>query len=246
MKTNLDGKVVVLTGAGRGIGLAMACELYRQGAKLVLCDLDKECLGQAVLQLPGSDASIQIHGIDVGDAAAVQQVADSAVSAFGKIDVWINNAGIARHAPVIDYTEDDVDSMVDTNLKGTFWGCQAAMRHMTGQKSGTIMNVTSTASLRGIPTESFYCATKWAVRGFTQALQEEAAPYGIRVINLMPGGVDTAFWDKAVDHKMPVDAFLTPEHVADVAISALLQPDEVVLRDVVVRSVNDRDYAGRS
>ncbi len=245
MKPNLDGHVVVLTGAGRGIGLAMACELYRQGAKLVLCDADKERLGQAVLQLPGSDATIQSHCIDVGDASAVEAVADSALASFGKIDIWINNAGIARHAPVIDYSQKDIDRMVNTNLKGTFWGCQAAMRHMTERKQGTIMNVTSTASLKGIPTESFYCATKWAVRGFTQALQEEAAPYGIRVINLLPGGVDTPFWDEAVDHKMPVEAFLTPEHVAEVAVSALLQPNEVVVRDIVVRSVNDRDYAGR-
>ncbi|MCB1088372.1 MAG: SDR family oxidoreductase, partial [Verrucomicrobiae bacterium] len=130
------------------------------------------------------------------------------------------------------------------NLKGAVLGCQAALAVMVSQGHGRIVNVVSTAALRGIPTESFYCATKWALRGFTQALAEEVASQGIAVSAILPGGVDTAFWDDAVDRQMPVSDFLTPDQVADTILSILRQDDRSVVRELVVRSLADRDFAG--
>jgi short-subunit dehydrogenase len=133
--------------------------------------------------------------------------------------------------------------MLAVNLKGTILGSQVALREMRKNRSGHIVNVISTASLRGIPHESVYCAAKWGVRGFTQGLREEAAAYGVRVSGLLPGGVDTEFWAGAVDRAMPVQDFLTAHEVAMALISLVEMPDHVVPQELVVRSIRDRDFA---
>ena len=133
--------------------------------------------------------------------------------------------------------------MLSVNLKGTILGSQAALRVMAPRRNGHILNIISTASLRGIPSETVYCAAKWGVRGFTQGLREEAAGSGVRVTALLPGGVDTAFWKDAVSRDMPTADFLTAAQVAD-AVSALVQMDpSVVPQELVLRALNDRDFA---
>ena len=133
--------------------------------------------------------------------------------------------------------------MLAVNLKGAILGSQAALRVMREWKRGHIVNVISTASLRGIPGETVYCAAKWGVRGFTQGLREEAAPHGVRVSGLLPGGVDTSFWTGAVDHAMPVENFLSAEQVADALIALVEMPDTVVPQELVVRAIRDRDFS---
>jgi short-subunit dehydrogenase len=150
---------------------------------------------------------------------------------------------MARHRPVVDYTESEIDAMLAVNLKGTILGSQVALREMRASRSGHIVNVISTASLRGIPRESVYCAAKWGVRGFTQGLREEAAPYGVRVTGLLPGGVDTAFWSGAVDRAMPVQDFLSAQDVALALVGLVEMPDHVVPQELVVRSIRDQDFA---
>ena len=134
--------------------------------------------------------------------------------------------------------------MLAVNLKGTIAGSQAALRAMAPHRRGHIVNVVSTAALRGIPTETVYSAAKWGVRGFTQGLREEAAPLNVRVTAVLPGGVDTAFWTAArPDRRMPVDRFLTPGQVAE-AIVALLDLDvAVVPQELVLRAMHDVDFA---
>jgi len=137
-------------------------------------------------------------------------LAGEAERRLGPIDGWINNAGLARHRAIADYSEDEIDSMLAVNLKGTILGSQAALRTMAPRRRGHIVNIISTAALRGIPSETVYCATKWGVRGFTQGLREEAAPSNIRVSAVLPGGVDTAFWQHALPGQvMPLDTFGT-------------------------------------
>ncbi|MCB1079447.1 MAG: SDR family oxidoreductase [Verrucomicrobiae bacterium] len=239
---NIDESVTAITGAGRGIGLALARKLSSEGGRVVLLDQDADRLTGATRDLP----SEQVLGVvvDVRDRIQLDEAVERTVRHFGKLDAWINNAGLARHMPVADYREEDLDLMMDVNLKGAVLGCQAALAVMVPQGHGRIVNVVSTAALRGIPTESFYCATKWALRGFTQALAEEVAPQGIAVSAILPGGVDTAFWDDAVDRQMPVSDFLTPDQVADAILSILRQDDRSVVRELVVRSLADRDFAG--
>jgi short-subunit dehydrogenase len=183
---------------------------------------------------------------DVCSASSLEGVAEAARRHGGGIQLWVNNAGMARHRAVVDYTESEIESMLAVNLKGTILGSQVALREMRNNRYGHIVNVISTASLRGIPCESVYCAAKWGVRGFTQGLREEAAAYGVRVSGLLPGGVDTEFWEGAVDRAMPVEDFLTAREVALALVSLVEMPDHVVPQELVVRSIRDRDFAHRT
>jgi NAD(P)-dependent dehydrogenase (short-subunit alcohol dehydrogenase family) len=239
----ISDSVTVITGAARGIGLALTEALTAEGGRVVMLDRDADLLSAAASRLPRHQVITQIA--DVRVRSELDEAAGLALSHFGGLDAWINNAGLARHKPVLEYSGEDLDLMMDVNLKGAVLGCQAALAAMAPRGRGRIVNLISTAALRGIPTESFYCATKWGLRGFTQALAEEAAPLGIAVSALLPGGVDTAFWNDAVDREMPVADFLTPAQVADAALGILRQDENCVTRELVVRSLADRDFAGR-
>jgi short-subunit dehydrogenase len=114
---------------------------------------------------------------------------------------------------------------------------------MIPQKRGHIINVISTASLRGIPSETVYCAAKWGVRGFTQGLQEEAAAHRIRVTAVLPGGVATEFWSGASERQAPMEKFLTPQQVADAMVKVLEMDDFCVARELVLRSIEDSDFS---
>ncbi len=234
-------KVIVVTGASQGIGLSLSKILLAQGARVVLAAPSQEELDAVSVGM--NDETSFCVATDVRFKQSVDQLAEQTLARFGRIDAWVNNAGVAKHRPIIEYTEEEMDWMMDVNFKGTVMGCQSALRAMIPNRQGTIINITSTASLKGIPLESFYSATKWAVRGFTQALQEEAAPHNICVCNILPGGVDTAFWDQAVDGEMPVQDFLTPDQVAKSILQVLLQDENLVVREMVVRSIRDRDNA---
>jgi NAD(P)-dependent dehydrogenase (short-subunit alcohol dehydrogenase family) len=163
----------------------MGQALLERGARVLLSDVDQAALEEAVHAL-GAGASACVG--DVRSVASMQEVAQAAQRHGGAIRVWVNNAGMARHRAVVDYTEAEIEAMLSVNLKGTIVGSQVALREMRRAGCGHIVNVISTASLRGIPRESVYCAAKWGVRGFTQALREEAAPHGVRVSGLLPGG----------------------------------------------------------
>lgn len=240
--TVLEGSVCVITGAARGIGRALAERLLAAGARVVLSDRDEEALGRTHKDF--AQASSIAVTADVTSGASMAYLAGEAERRLGPIDVWINNAGLARHRAIADYSEDEIDSMLAVNLKGTILGSQAALRTMAPRRRGHIVNIISTAALRGIPSETVYCATKWGVRGFTQGLREEAAPSNIRVSAVLPGGVDTAFWQHALPGQvMPVDTFLQPRQVADAVAALLTMDDDVVPQELIIRATGDRDFA---
>ena len=230
----LSNQVCVVTGGAKGIGLATAQALLARGARVVSLDLEN-------VALDGPNALSIL--CDVTRATDVQAAVDQITATFGPIAVWVNNAGLARHRWIPDYTEAEIDLMLDVNLKGTILGSQAALKAMIPQKHGHIVNVISTASLRGIPGETVYCAAKWGVRGFTQGLAEEAAAHRIRVTAILPGGVDTAFWADASTRQAPTQLFLKPEHIADGIVSCLDIDDFCVPRELVLRSLDDSDFS---
>ncbi|MES2692282.1 MAG: SDR family oxidoreductase [Verrucomicrobiota bacterium] len=238
----LESACCVVTGAGRGIGLAIAQALLAEGARVIFGDVDAAALGAAVAATKsGTAAGVKS---DVTSVASMAALADEAARRFGPVRVWVNNAGLARHKRIVDYTEAEIDLQLAVNLKGAIAGSQAALRAMTPQRAGHIINIISTASLRGIPTESVYCAAKWGVRGFTQGLREEAAPLGIRVSGVLPGGVDTPFWPDAVgDRPMPVQNFLTVKQVGDAVVALVRMEDSVVPQELVLRALLDRDFS---
>lgn len=236
----------VVTGAARGIGRAIARALRAEDARVVLSDVDAQALAAAVGELNADGAKGSAVGVagDVTSIASMEVLAKEAERRCGPIGAWVNNAGLARHRRIVDYTEQEIDLQLAVNLKGAIAGSQAALRAMMPQRRGHIINIISTASLRGIPTESVYCAAKWGVRGFTHALREEAATLGIRVTALLPGGVDTPFWqDAAPGRQMPVQNFLTAQHVAEAVVATLKLNDAIVPQELVVRAMLDRDFS---
>lgn len=232
----LKDEVCVVTGGAKGIGLAVAQAFLQKGAKVVLVDLD-------FTSLPDLGDNVLPVVADVTKPADMERVVEEARRHFGGLSVWVNNAGLARHRWITDYTEADIDLMLDVNLKGTILGSQAALRTMKTAKRGHIINVISTASLRGIPSETVYCAAKWGVRGFTQGLQEEAAALGIRVTSVLPGGVATDFWTDASERQAPIEKFLKPEHIAQAIVNVVEMSDWCVTREVVLRSLDDSDFS---
>ena len=231
----------VVTGAARGIGLEISRALLDLGAKVVLGDTDRSALDRALTSL-GSHAAVAVDA-NVALASDMARLAEQAQAHAGPVSLWINNAGLARHRTIEEYTTDEIDLMLDVNLKGTILGSQAALRAMRPHGRGHIINIISTASLRGIPGETVYCAAKWGVRGFTHGLREEAATHGIRVTALLPGGVDTAFWHDATERTMPVEDFLTAQQVAKAVISLVQMDASVVPQELVLRALLDRDFA---
>lgn len=238
---DLHEKHCIITGAARGIGLALAQLLVAKGARVVLTDVDAVALAAAAQTLPAQ----QVHAVvaDVTRAAEVAAVVAEAEATFGPVSVWVNNAGLARHRWIPDYTEAEIDLMLAVNLKGTILGSQAALRAMIPQRAGHIVNVISTASLRGIPSETVYCAAKWGVRGFTQGLGEEAAAHRIRVTAVLPGGVATDFWADASERQAPMEKFLSPRQVAEGILRVLEMDDYCVARELVLRSMDDSDFS---
>ncbi|WNR42731.1 SDR family oxidoreductase [Paenibacillus roseipurpureus] len=236
----LKDKVCVVTGAARGIGFSLAKQLLAAGAKVMLSDADEKALEEAVKSL-SSDHVIGLQ-TDVRSEADIAALTAETESRLGPIAVWINNAGVARHKLITEYTEADIDWMMDVNYKGTILGCKYALRSMQEQRTGHIINIISTAGLTGVPTESVYCGTKFAVRGFTQALQEEAAQFNIRVSGIYPGGVNTGFWDIARAQKSPVEKYLTPDDVASAIVSVIQMDDNCVTHEIVLRSMKDANF----
>lgn len=229
----LHNQVCVVTGAAKGIGLATARALLDRGARVASLDPETPAL---------DDPRLIAIRCDVTRAAEVKDAIGQITQQLGPISVWVNNAGIARHRWIPDYTEAEIDLMLAVNLKGTILGSQAALKAMIPQKRGHIINIISTASLRGIPSETVYCAAKWGVRGFTQGLAEEAAAHRIRVTAILPGGVDTAFWTDASTRQAPTQLFLKPEHIADGIVRCIEMDDICVPRELVLRSLDDSDF----
>jgi NAD(P)-dependent dehydrogenase (short-subunit alcohol dehydrogenase family) len=240
MDKPLKGKVVVITGAGRGLGAALARAFAAQGASLVLASRTPPELEALAAEL-GASAKVPVLAVptDVRVKSEVDALIDAAVGEFGQLDVMVNNAGLAIYGPVESITPDQLDLMIDTNLKGTIFGSQAAFRVMKPRRSGLIVNISSIAGKLHLPNESAYNASKWAVNGFTGTLRLEAEPHGVKVSCVCPGGIDTPFW-KSMDflpfpsHIDPERDFMKPEEVAGTVVQIALGSGSYVLPEVVM------------
>ena len=231
----LSDRVALVTGGARGIGRATVSALRDAGAVVVPVDVDP-----AVRDLP--------HGMhaDLRDEAAICAVVRELLDSHGRWDILVNNAGVGRHNPVPDISTADLDLMWAVNVRATVLLTREAFRVMAAAGGGQVVNVVSTAGLRGEPGESAYCATKAAVRGFTEGAAEEGRLHAIRVHGLYPAGVDTGFWADATSSGPGVDTaavFLTAADVASAIVVALSQPAHVHLPEVIVRAMRDADTA---
>jgi NAD(P)-dependent dehydrogenase (short-subunit alcohol dehydrogenase family) len=191
---SLDGKAAVVTGAGRGIGLAIARRLTEAGANLLIGDVDVPAAEAGAAQL-SAEFGRRVIGVslNVMEEASIVALADRAVAEFGRLDIWVNNAGIFPGSPTLDQTVDLWDKVQDINLRGSFIGAREAARRMMAQtpKGGVVINVASVSGFSGRPGLAAYVASKHGVVGLTKSLGVEWGPHGIRVLGLAPTGVST-------------------------------------------------------
>jgi NADP-dependent 3-hydroxy acid dehydrogenase YdfG len=240
--SGIRNKVIVITGASSGIGEATAIHLAEKGAKLVLGARGLQRLRKVAQRIEQLGGNVAFKEADVRRRSDLSTIVDLALSQFGKLDVFINNAGIAPISLLDDLRVDDWDDMIDVNLKGTLYGVAAALPIFRKQESGHFINIISTAGLKILPTMAVYAATKNAVRTLTEGLRQEAGPK-LRVTGISPGFVKTNLADsmtvqKVKDHitAQMTETAISPEAVARAVAFVIEQPDDVDVGDVVIRS----------
>lgn len=187
------GKIVAITGASSGIGLEIAKSFYLAGASVVLCSRSEERVKQAVADWASPEnPRLLIMAADTSKVDDIYAFRDAAVERFGKIDVWVNNAGIERPMPTVDMTPEIFDAVVNTNFRGYYFGCQAAAQDMLRRKEpGAIINIGSVNAVTVVPGQAVYAATKAAISQMTKLFAREWGRDSIRVNCVAPGSIPT-------------------------------------------------------
>jgi len=227
--TNFAGAVAVITGGASGIGLATARALHSRGAQIVLADIDTPGLLQSKEQIRqhNSEAQGQIHTIttDVTNQTHVEELMQQTIAAFGRIDLVVTSAGIGRGGAIDTFSASDMQTMMNINFMGTYHCVQAALPPMRKQQSGHFVFLSSVAGKFGVPLLSAYCASKWAVRGFSSALRSELHGTGIGVTTVYPAWVDTPMVKQEENSLTMIDiqVMLTPDQVATAILQAVTE-----------------------
>jgi NAD(P)-dependent dehydrogenase (short-subunit alcohol dehydrogenase family) len=184
---DLSGKVAIVTGASRGLGQYMARALARAGADLVVTARKKEHTDAFVEEVRGLGRKAAGLSLDVRDEASIRRMAEDALAAFGHVDVLVNNAGGNIRKPALEFTWDEWNQVLDTNLRGTFFVAQAVARHMVPRRKGRVINIGSVTSVFGYAGIAPYCASRGGVKQLTMSLADEWGKHGITVNCLAPG-----------------------------------------------------------
>ncbi|HDJ2726768.1 TPA: SDR family oxidoreductase [Staphylococcus aureus] len=230
--TVLTDKVAVVTGAGSGIGEAIATLLHEEGVKVILAGRNKDKLQNVANQL--AQDSVKVVPTDVTKEEEVDELIKMAQQTFGGLDIVINSAGQMLSSKITDYQVDEWDSMIDVNIKGTLYTAQAALPTMLEQSSGHLINIASISGFEVTKSSTIYSATKAAVHTITQGLEKELAKTGVKVTSISPGMVDTAITAayNPTDRKK-----LEPQDIAEAVLYALTQPKHVNVNEITVRPV---------
>ena len=229
----IKNKVVVITGASKGIGKATAFAFAAAGAKVVLAARTRETLEQVAAELRENGAEALAVPTDVTNVDAVKHLIQRTLDAYQHVDILINNAGIGHFGPVVDFDPDDWDAVLNSNLKAVYLCAKYALPSMLEQGSGQIVNVLSIAAKVAFEASSAYCAAKAGALALTKVLASEVRQQNIRVTAVLPGSVHTPFWDDVPEHP-DFEQMLAPEHVADTIVSVCQQPPGMVTEEIVV------------
>lgn len=231
----LSDRSVFVTGAGSGIGQAVACRMVDEGARVTLADVDVSA-AEATAELIGQNGRCQVAACDVTDPASVAEAVSRAVSWAGRLDTTVNCAGVLGRVPVLELEEAEWDRVVDVNLKGTFLVAQASGRHMANQGSGVIINISSTQAEVANADSAHYTASKGGVRSLTKALAVGLAQYNIRVNAIGPGPIRTAITRERMD-----DPALLPVYLDRIQRGRVGEPRDVAGAAVFLAS-DDADW----
>jgi len=223
--SQLANQVAVVTGAGRGIGRAIALKFAAEGADIVCVSRTAENSAKVAAEISALGRRAWAHAVDVADAAAVAAAAEQILSEAGRVDILVNNAGVTRDGLLMRMSEADWDTVLDTNLKGAFLFTKAFTRVFVKQRGGRILNVASVIGLIGNAGQGNYAASKAGLLGFTKSVARELASRGITVNALAPGLIETdmtavlgAEVRAEVIKKIPLGVFGQPEDIAQAAL----------------------------
>lgn len=195
----LEGKVAVVTGAGRGIGTGIATVLAKHGANLVLTDRETSGAEGTAVEVRKSGRKVLVLQHDVTSWESTHEVAQKAIAEFDKVDILVTNAGVSKSVPFAELTAEEWDRVNNVNAKGVFLSCRAFVPHMIENKYGKIVNISSMVGKESIPYFAHYCASKFAVIGLTESMAKELAQYNINVNAVCPGVVRTPLWDPLLE-----------------------------------------------
>jgi NADP-dependent 3-hydroxy acid dehydrogenase YdfG len=241
MSADLDGKVVVVTGASSGLGEATVRLLAQRGAAVVLGARRTERIDAIAAELTSGGGKALAVSTDVTQLAQVQALAEAAVQRFGHIDVMVNNAGLMPQSPLERLKVDEWDRMIDVNIKGVLYGIAAALPHFTRQRSGHFVNVSSVAGHKVRAGGAVYSATKHAVLALSEGLRQEVKPYNIRTTVISPGAVATELPntisepDIAERVRQVYEIAIPADSFARAVLFALTQPEDVDINEILYR-----------
>jgi NAD(P)-dependent dehydrogenase (short-subunit alcohol dehydrogenase family) len=212
MELGLRGKCAVVTGSAQGLGAAIVEGFVNEGASVVMADTRINEAKELADKLGKGKTRVMALKIDVTKKSDADRLSATAMEEFGKIDILVNNAGVVRYTEFLDIDEEEWDFINDVNAKGFYLVTKAVVPHMTSNRHGKIVNVSSRSGKEGQPCLSHYAASKFAILGFTQALAKELAQYDINVNAVCPGVVRTPLWDGILDTRSKREG-LPPEQI---------------------------------
>jgi 3-oxoacyl-[acyl-carrier protein] reductase len=228
---SIEDQVAVVTGAGRGIGRAIAIELGKLGANVVLAARSRPEL-EDTARVIGARASVVPADVKKKDELA--RLFEQTAAAIGPVDILVNAAGLGIFGPVVDFSDEDFETLIETNLRGIFFTSRFVLPSMLERKRGHIVNIASIAGKTGSANRAVYCASKFGVVGFTESLAEEVRQYGIRVSVICPGSTDTQFSSSETRSKAR-ERMLRPEDIAYAVRTLVTQEPNSFISEIVMR-----------
>jgi 3-oxoacyl-[acyl-carrier protein] reductase len=228
---SIQHQIAVVTGAGRGIGRAIAVELAKLGARVVLVSRSRSELEETG-RIIGPSASVM--PADVRKKEELQGMFEQTLAVLGPVDILVNAAGLGIFGAVADYKDEDFATTIETNLRGVFYTCRFVLPSMIERKRGHIVNIASIAGKVGSATRAVYCASKFGVIGFTESLAEEVRQYGVRASIICPGSTDSGF-NPANHAGKARDKMLQPSDIAGAVRTIVTQEPNSFISEIILR-----------
>jgi NAD(P)-dependent dehydrogenase (short-subunit alcohol dehydrogenase family) len=244
-KNSLQGKVVLITGAGSGLGEATAHAFAEVGCVVACADINGAGAERVRRELVRQGGDAVSFSCDVSNAQTVFGVVQAVEEQFGRLDIVVNCAAVDHTVSVDEMSIEQWDQVINVNLRGPFVLAKAAIPLMKRQHSGHIINIASTAATRAWANAAAYHASKWGLVGFSRGLGVEGRPDGIRVTTIIPGGMKTHFFDRFVDQGIPMPEeknLQDPSNVAQVIVFAAQVPPESALQEVIITPVTETSW----